>query len=103
MSQENEKKGLFERTDDKASSKVKSAFDEDVRPDDVTTDDDVASEAPAEAAADDAGEAKDPITYSPKAKTTKRTQRPRRTKRRKQRRKRRSKPRQTPLTRWPLK
>ena len=60
MSQENEKKGLFERTDDKASSKVKSAFDEDVRPDDVTTDDDVASEAPAEAAADDAGEAKDP-------------------------------------------
>jgi lipoprotein-anchoring transpeptidase ErfK/SrfK len=60
MSQENEKKGLFERTDDKASSKVKSAFDEDIRPDDVTTEDAVSSEAPAEATADDAGEAKDP-------------------------------------------
>lgn len=60
MSQENEKKGLFERTDDKASSKVKSAFDEDVRPDDVTTDDTVSSEASAESTADDAGEAKDP-------------------------------------------
>ena len=60
MSQENEKKGLFERTDDKASSKVKSAFDEDVRPDDVTTDDTVSSEASAESTAADAGEAKDP-------------------------------------------
>jgi lipoprotein-anchoring transpeptidase ErfK/SrfK len=61
MSQENEKKGgLFERTDREDSPKVKPAFDEDVRQDDVTTDDAVTSEAPAEAAAEDVGEAKDP-------------------------------------------
>ncbi|MQM73206.1 MAG: L,D-transpeptidase family protein [Pseudoramibacter sp. EUB1.1] len=61
MSQENEKKGgLFERTDREDSPKVKPAFDEDVRQDDVTTDDGVTSKAPAEAATEDAGEAKDP-------------------------------------------
>lgn len=60
MSQENEKKGgLFERADAGSSPKIKLAFDEDVRKDDVTVEDAGASpETPVET--DAASEDKDP-------------------------------------------